>query len=799
MQGEIEESPRWRIRLSWAVNSALALLLGTILVLTISIAATGADEAARQSARERAGSLAATLRSRETTTVIANLGMSSPTPDRRFLAPYLVEEPPDLRLDEQRVEATESTFRQKECFVLFQGDAAAGTSDIVACAALSRERLSGLLQVGVGFCDAQMDPHVAGGAANDLRRADHFAFRISDSNGFERLWHIVPQIEPPTGNPDADESIVTSTPLLAFYPWRGTGTTIGDSTLPDHRFKGALSAATSKLIPCTGSRTRFMTFSADLRCLWFEALTQHGALAGASSSGTTWEEVDGLCRSERTRRGWRIEYVEKGKPMAKTVGPILPASLEKEDDDYVRWASGVRLAIEQFDAQPVLHPVARTTSAALAPDNPAIDVMGAPVVDRMNVFKSKVGPGESLRLWLRDDKEAAWTVTGPDDRDTSSSNSWGQRLIQRVSGINRQSIAHTIEVPLAAANEDPLRGRHFNQGTLTLQFTPARLAIAGAVRAQVRQHLWLLVTIFAASVAVVFLVNLTVLRPLRRLAQVIRGFGDEPDAADPTQIPYDRSRTEVGDLARAFIDVISDLHERTGVLKERFFEATARRQRDSVVFEQERQLWPVIAHEIRSPAHALIREFERNPTEDALAHLRLIKRIDTAMEVIEKLRSGESLEDQQREIELNEHCRLWVAAADDRLQPLSVVPFGSPVRVQAAMELLDMILENLVSNATRHRDPEDSPIRLEVDAVGGFGIVRVCNQGTPVPDDRQPYLFRLRYSDGPKRTKNNRGIGLFISRHYAHLMGGELDYVQSEQGATFEIRIPLDVTTLSSS
>jgi len=792
---EIDDAPRWRIRLSWVVNLALALLLGTILVLTIRIAATGADEAARQSARERAASLAATLRSRETTNVLANFGESSPSSNQRYLAPFLVENPPDLKQDEQRGEASEATFRNRECFTVFPGDGVGRPNDIAVCAALARDRLSGLLQVGVGFCDGQLNPHVARGAANDLRRADHFAFRVRDREGFERLWHIVPQTDPAANTLDAEVGPAQEIPQLAFYPWKGKGSKIGGSTLPDHRFKGAMSAAATKLLPCSGSQARFLTFSADLRCLWFEATSLRDKRAVEGN----WEAVDGPCRTERTDRGWRIQYVERGKPMVKTVGSPLPAALEEEDDNFVSWASGVRLAIEQFDAQPTLRSVARTTTVELAPEGTAADFAGNPIVDRMGPLKSKIRPGESLSIWLTREKATTWEMFGRDDRSASSVNSATQRLIQRISGINRKAIAHTIRVPLAVANEDPMRNRHFNGGTLTLQFTPARLAISGAVRDQVERHSWLLLTILAASIAVVLLVNLTVLRPVRRLARVIRNLGDEPDAADPARIPYGSSRTEVGDLSRAFIDVLGDLHERTGVLKERFFEATARRQRDSVVFEQERQLWPVIAHEIRSPTHALMREFERNPTDDALANLRLVKRIDTAMEVIEKLRSGESLEDQQRQIELNEYCALWADSADDRLRPLSVVPFGTRVHVQAAIELLDMIVENLVSNATRHRDPDDSPIRLEVDAIGGFGIVRVCNQGTPVPDDRLPYLFRLRYSDGPKRTRNNRGIGLFISRHYAHLMGGELDYVQSAGGAIFEIRIPLDVSSLAAS
>jgi len=51
-------------------------------------------------------------------------------------------------------------------------------------------------------------------------------------------------------------------------------------------------------------------------------------------------------------------------------------------------------------------------------------------------------------------------------------------------------------------------------------------------------------------------------------------------------------------------------------------------------------------------------------------------------------------------------------------------------------------------------------------------------------------VFNLRYTNSLMANKNegsNQGIGLFISRHYMRMLGGDLKLLERGDGVTFEL------------
>lgn len=105
---------------------------------------------------------------------------------------------------------------------------------------------------------------------------------------------------------------------------------------------------------------------------------------------------------------------------------------------------------------------------------------------------------------------------------------------------------------------------------------------------------------------------------------------------------------------------------------------------------------------------------------------------------------------------------------------------------------LYQILLNLTSNAAKYA-PRGSVVRLEVSSEDGDLHVHVVDQGPGVPKEFEDRLFtpfaRAVPEDG---SIKGTGLGLFISRQLAHLMGGSLVYEKPPEGGTiFCLRLPL--------
>ena len=110
--------------------------------------------------------------------------------------------------------------------------------------------------------------------------------------------------------------------------------------------------------------------------------------------------------------------------------------------------------------------------------------------------------------------------------------------------------------------------------------------------------------------------------------------------------------------------------------------------------------------------------------------------------------------------------------------------------VRADSRWADRILDNLVANALTHGG--GTP-HIALTAEGGGGdvvVIRVHDDGPGVPETLRDAVFD-RYVRGTSGHSGS-GLGLFISRGLARLMGGELILEASalSDGATFSLRLP---------
>jgi signal transduction histidine kinase len=142
-------------------------------------------------------------------------------------------------------------------------------------------------------------------------------------------------------------------------------------------------------------------------------------------------------------------------------------------------------------------------------------------------------------------------------------------------------------------------------------------------------------------------------------------------------------------------------------------------------------------------------------------------------------------------------CRVVddLAAEVERIADQAAIVRSSPITVTGnAAVLVDparlrQIVRNLFDNAVRHGLP---PIEVTMEEDGDQVRMRVQDSGPGVAAADVPRLFdRYRSGPNPEGLPSSTGIGLWLSRELARLMGGDLRLVSSDKGAVFELTLPV--------
>jgi len=119
---------------------------------------------------------------------------------------------------------------------------------------------------------------------------------------------------------------------------------------------------------------------------------------------------------------------------------------------------------------------------------------------------------------------------------------------------------------------------------------------------------------------------------------------------------------------------------------------------------------------------------------------------------------------------------------------------AEPVAVACDPVRTVQVLTNLVSNALKY-SPEDSPVDVEVGVdAGGRGRVTVVDRGRGLPADQLEQIFEKfhRVEDPMVMSTSGTGLGLYIARHLARAMSGDLEVTSTlGQGSTFTFHLPL--------
>ncbi len=119
-----------------------------------------------------------------------------------------------------------------------------------------------------------------------------------------------------------------------------------------------------------------------------------------------------------------------------------------------------------------------------------------------------------------------------------------------------------------------------------------------------------------------------------------------------------------------------------------------------------------------------------------------------------------------------------------------VVP--NPLMIEADPEKLGRVFNNLVSNAFKYGNGA-SYIRITAHQENANVVVKVANDGTPIPQKAQGHLFERFYRAEASRSRatGGTGLGLAIVKSIVDLHHGQVTVTSDENETAFIVTLPL--------
>jgi signal transduction histidine kinase len=242
-------------------------------------------------------------------------------------------------------------------------------------------------------------------------------------------------------------------------------------------------------------------------------------------------------------------------------------------------------------------------------------------------------------------------------------------------------------------------------------------------------------------------------------------------------------------------------------LEEAHAEVAAQRDRLVAAQNQAEAMAQVLVHDLKNPLATLLQyvSLAENELRDSAAAVgpldylqrageegrRLAKLIGDLLLVyrLERKAMTPNLEVVPLRILLDSVIRGFASRARERSARLEVTA-DEDLMVQLDLDLVQRLLENLVSNALRHVGRGDR-VSLEGRRVDGAVSIAVRNTGPPVPETLRPALFD-RYVTAGRREWHNAGLGLYLCRLVAEAHAGSIA-LRDRPGwnVSFEVTLPL--------
>lgn len=199
------------------------------------------------------------------------------------------------------------------------------------------------------------------------------------------------------------------------------------------------------------------------------------------------------------------------------------------------------------------------------------------------------------------------------------------------------------------------------------------------------------------------------------------------------------------------------------------------------------EFWERTAHEIKTPITGIKAFLQNIRSQKEYGEIApyvdlALKQVERQEKLAENILSGYRLKSREspsvRSVNLVRFLEEYFKKSPISLTDARLTVDTGPQRdleVQADLEALKVILDNLTDNAVKYAGP-DLDLRVTVEPVGKDVMVEVRDRGPGFDPRRAENLFRAFEMLDEELTVKRRGtgMGLYISRSLAREMGGDL-------------------------
>ncbi|WP_051712531.1 sensor histidine kinase [Spirillospora albida] len=267
---------------------------------------------------------------------------------------------------------------------------------------------------------------------------------------------------------------------------------------------------------------------------------------------------------------------------------------------------------------------------------------------------------------------------------------------------------------------------------------------------------------------------------------------------DRTLAPVDAIRAELAEITASRSGRRVPVPETRDEIRALAEAANATLDRLDAELERQRRFTSDASHDLRSPiaaARAQLEEALMYPLEadwprtgrGVLQSLDRLQAIVTDLLELARLDAGRYHGDET--IDLSALVTIEIRRSERTKRIVTTLAEGVTVRGDRLR--LVRLLTNLLDNAERHAD---SRIDVSVRAEDGYAVLEVLDDGAGIPERQRDLVFQrfARLKEAEDKDAGGTGLGLPIAREIATSHGGTLTIEDSDHGARFVLRLPLE-------
>ena len=365
--------------------------------------------------------------------------------------------------------------------------------------------------------------------------------------------------------------------------------------------------------------------------------------------------------------------------------------------------------------------------------------------------------------------------------------------------------AVTVRVPIVKGTD--AQGQRLGEVAVALSLG----SVKEAFRRQLLSSVVALVAVLGVLLLVLFRLLPRFTGPIEQMSDAVARYAQ---GEKQVELPSIRTEDEVGHLARALRDMMSEIDVFENALHDKVDELAVAKELADAAGKTKREFLATMSHELRTPMNGIVGMTElliaAETDAERREQLATIKTsADLLHEIVNDILDFSRADSGRLEVRATPFslraCVTTLVALQEPAMAQKQLYFtthfadGLPERVSGDAVRIRQVLTNLLGNAHKFT-PEGGRVSLDV------GVLRreearcvlrfaVTDTGPGIPGAKQSAIFHaFTQLDGSHtRRFGGTGLGLAIASHLVILMGGELRVTsQTGRGSTFWFTVPVE-------